>query len=265
MSVRAAPAGATDGPERGGPGVTGLAEPVLFLPGMMCDAGVFGPQIAALSGQRTVHAAPVTGAESIEEIADQVLADAPPRFAVVGHGLGGNVAMELALRAPERVTRMALISTNPLAETPETAAAREPQIAGAKAGRLEEVIREDLKPDYLAPGYGRVEVLNAYVAMAMALGPEVYVRQSRAMQRRPEQRRGLRTLQIPSLVLCGRHDGLNPVRRHELTAELIPGAALEIVEEAGCLPTLEAPEAVTGALERWLNGTLLLKAQAGAG
>ena len=245
--------------------MTAGAEPILLLPGLMCDAGVFAPQIALLSGQRAIHAAPLTGAETIEEMADRVLADAPPRFAVAGMSLGGNVAMELATRAPERVTRLALISTNPLAETPETAAAREPQMAGAKAGRLEEVIREDMKPDYLAPGYGRMEVLNTYLAMAMALGPDVYVRQSRAMQRRPEQRRALRTLEMPTLVLCGRHDGLNPVRRHELMAELIPGAELEIVEEAGCLPTLEAPAEVTAALERWLSGRLLLKAPAQAG
>lgn len=245
--------------------MTDRAEPILFLPGMMCDAGVFGPQIALMSARRAVHVAPLTGADTIEEMADQVLADAPPRFAVAGMSLGGNVAMDLATRAPERITRMALISTNPLAETPETAAAREPQMAGAKAGRLEEVIRADMKPDYLAPGYGRMEVLNTYIAMAMALGPDVYVRQSRALQRRPEQRRGLRTLEIPTLVLCGRHDGLNPVRRHELMAELIPGAVLEIVEEAGCLPTLEAPGEVTAALERWLSGTLLLKAPVGAG
>ena len=238
-------------------------EPLLFLPGMMCDAGVFGPQIALMSGHRAVHAAPLTSEDTIEEMADQVLAEAPPRFALVGLSLGGNVAMEIAARAPERLTRLALISTNPLAETPEAAAAREPLMAGAKAGRLEDVIREDMKPEYLAPGYGRVDVLNLYVEMALALGPDVYIRQSRAMQRRPEQRRGLRTLEVSTLVLCGRHDGLNPVRRHELMAELIPGAELEIIEEAGCLPTLEAPALVTTVLERWLRGTLLLKARTG--
>lgn len=243
--------------------MSGRGEPILFLPGMMSDAGVFGPQIALMSADRAVHVAPLTGAETIAGMAEQVLADAPPRFAVVGLSLGGNVAMEIAASAPGRVTRLALISTNPLAETPETAAAREPQMAGARAGRLEEVIREDLKPDYLAPGYGRVDVMNLYVEMAMALGPEIYIRQSKAMQRRPEQRRALRTLALPTLVLCGRHDGLNPVRRHELMAELIPGADLEIIEEAGCLPTLEAPMEVTAALERWLSGTLLLKASAG--
>jgi pimeloyl-ACP methyl ester carboxylesterase len=102
-------------------------------------------------------------------------------------------------------------------------------------------------------------VLKTVMAMAQDLGPEVYVHQSRALQRRPDQQRTLRGVRAPTLILCGRHDGLTPVRRHELMASLISGATLEIVEEAGHLPTLEAPEATTAALARWLTGPLVLK------
>jgi pimeloyl-ACP methyl ester carboxylesterase len=116
-----------------------------------------------------------------------------------------------------------------------------------------EVVAEDMKPDYLAPGPGRAAVLKAVMAMAQDLGPEVYVRQSRALQRRPDQQRTLRAVRAPTLILCGRHDGLTPVRRHELMESLIPGSRLEIIEDAGHLPTLEAPEATTDALLRWLG------------
>jgi pimeloyl-ACP methyl ester carboxylesterase len=118
---------------------------------------------------------------------------------------------------------------------------------------------EDMKPEYLAPGPGRAGVLKTVMAMAQDLGPEVYVRQSRALQRRPDQQRTLRAVRAPTLILCGRHDGLTPVRRHELMASLIPGATLEVLEDAGHIPTLEAPEATTEALDRWLGGTLVLK------
>jgi pimeloyl-ACP methyl ester carboxylesterase len=230
-----------------------MAEPVVFLPGMMCDARVFAPQLAALSRERAVQVAPITGADSVEKIADQIVFHAPPKFALVGLSMGGIVAMEVIRRVPLRVTRLALLDTTPFSETPAQAAAREPQIARARAGRVAEVVAEDMKPDYLAPGPGRAAVLKAVMAMAQDLGPEVYVRQSRALQRRPDQQRTLRAVRAPTLILCGRHDGLTPVRRHELMESLIPGSRLEIIEDAGHLPTLEAPEATTDALLRWLG------------
>jgi len=66
----------------------------------------------------------------------------------------------------------------------------------------------------------------------------------------------LRGVDVPALILCGRDDMLCPVSRHELMAELIPDARLEIIEGAGHLPTLEQPEltnAVFGPLAGGLN------------
>ncbi len=236
-----------------------MAEPLVLLPGMMCDARLFAPQIAALGGDRAIHVAPISGAETVEDIADQIVFHSPPRFALAGLSMGGIIAMEIMRRIPRRITRLALIDTNPLPETPQIAAAREPQIVKVKAGKLEEVMRDEMKPNYLAPGPGRAEILNIVLEMAVSLGPDVFVRQSRALQRRPDQQKTLRDVTVPTLILCGRHDALCPVRRHELMAELVPGATLEIIEEAGHLPTLETPDAATAALQRWLTDTLLLK------
>jgi pimeloyl-ACP methyl ester carboxylesterase len=234
------------------------SEPLVLLPGMMCDARLWGPQIAALSRERLVHVAPITGGDTIEKIAALVLSDAPPRFALAGLSMGGIVAMEVVRRAPDRVTRLALLDTSPLSEPPAYAALRDPQIARARAGSLAEVMAEEMKPAYLAPGPGRVAVLKTVMEMALDHGPEVFARQSRALQRRPDQQKTLRSLRMPTLILCGRHDGLCPVRRHEFMAELVRGATLEIVEDAGHLPTLEAPETTSQAMRRWLTDTLLL-------
>ncbi|NNF72665.1 MAG: alpha/beta hydrolase [Rhodobacteraceae bacterium] len=231
-----------------------MAEPLVLLPGMMCDARLFAPQIAALSGFRAVQVAPVTGFETIEEIAAAALADAPPRFALAGLSMGGIVAMEMVRQAPERITRLALMDTNPLAETEKVAARREPQIAAVRDGRLLEVMRDEMKPNYLAPGPGRDGVLSIVMDMALALGPKVFEEQSRALQTRPDQVETLRALGVPALVLCGRHDALCPVSRHELMAEIIPDATLVIIEDAGHMPTLECPAETLDALQRWLAG-----------
>lgn len=234
-------------------------EPVVFLPGMMCDARLFGPQIAELSADTAVMVAPITNGERIEEIASGLLDVLPHRFALAGLSMGGIVAMEILRRAPDRVARIALMDTNPLPETPQVAAGREPQIVAARAGRMLEVMREEMKPNYLAPGPQRTDVLDLVMDMAEVLGPEVFVRQSRALQRRPDQQLTLRKCKVPALVLCGRHDVPCPVERHEFMAELIPNAQLRVLENAGHLPTLEQPAETTQALRDWLTGPYILR------
>ena len=228
------------------------AEPLVLLPGMMCDGRLFGPQIARFGRDRAVHLGNITGAATVPEIAAHVLADAPPRFALAGLSMGGIVAMEIMVQAPERVTRLALMDTNPKAEVAAVAQAREPQIAAVVDGQLAPVMRDEMKPNYLAPGPRRAEVLDLVLDMAMGLGPDVFVRQSRALQVRPDQQETLRGVTVPSLILCGVHDALCPIHRHELMASLIPDAVLEVVDGAGHLPTLEQPEAVIAAMETWL-------------
>ena len=236
-----------------------MAEPLVFLPSMMCDARLFGPQIAELSADHCVMVAPVTQGERIEEIASGLLDQLPARFALAGLSMGGIVAMELLRRAPDRITRIALMDTNPLAETPPVAAAREPQIVGVRTGRLEQVMRDEMKPHYLAPGPHRAEVLELVMDMALALGADTFVRQSRALQRRRDQQGTLRKCKVPTLVLCGAHDALCPVKRHTFMAELIPDAKLVVLENAGHLPTLETPAETTQALRDWLKQPLILQ------
>jgi len=228
-------------------------EPVVLLPGMMCDARLWWPQLCDLSRDRAVHLGPLTTADRVSDLAVEILAAAPDQFALAGLAMGGNVAMEVIRRAPDRVTRIALLDTNPLPETPSVAAGREPQIARVRAGRLDEVIREEAKPNYFAPGPRRAEILDLAMDMALGLGGEVFVAQSRAMQRRLDQQATLRRIAVPALVLCGEHDQVNPVRRHELMADLIPHSELVVVADAGHFPTLEQPEATTWALRHWLE------------
>lgn len=236
-----------------------MAEPLVFLPGMMCDARLFGPQIAALSADHAVMTAPISGSDRMGEIAAYVLEQAPEKFALAGLSMGGIVAMEVMRRAPDRVTRIALMDTNPLAETPQSAAAYEPMVVGARAGQLEQVMRGFMRPEFLAPGPQRAEILALTMDMALNMGPEVFERQARALQRRRDQQSTLRKCKVPALVLCGELDGLTPVKRHTFMAELIPYAKLAIIEGAGHLPTLEQPDATTAALRAWMAQPFVLR------
>ncbi|WP_299887038.1 alpha/beta fold hydrolase [uncultured Ruegeria sp.] len=230
-----------------------MIEPLVFLPGLMCDARLFRPQIDVMSRDRAVTVAPISSGERIEEIASGLLDQLPHRFALAGLSMGGVVALELIRRAPERVSRLCLMATDAQADTPQIAAGREDLIVAARSGRLEEAMRRVVGSDTLAPGPRRIPILNNLLSMAMDLGPELFVRQMQALQRRPDQQGTLRRIKVPTLILCGSHDTLTPVRKHAFMADLIPGAVLQTIENAGHLPTLETPNVVIDALRNWLS------------
>ncbi|MDD9724348.1 alpha/beta fold hydrolase [Roseovarius sp. SK2] len=242
-----------------------MKDPLVFLPGMMCDARLFGPQIAALSPYLPVTVAPISHGDRIEEIASGLLDHLPRRFALAGLSMGGIVALEIVRRAPDRVTRLCLMDTNSLAETPQSAANYEPIVTKLRAGFIDQAVSTLLRPDHLAPNADRTSIMHMVTKMAENLGADAITRQVRALQRRRDYQATLRKITVPTLVMCGVHDTLTPVKRHEFMAGLIPYAELALVQEAGHLPTLETPEAVTAALRVWLKQPLVLQKRVEAG
>lgn len=228
-------------------------EPLLLLPGMMCDARLFAPQIDAFSHQRAVMAAPLRGARKIEALAAQILERAPQRFALLGLSMGGIAAMEIIRQAPERVTRLALLDTNPRAEVQAVALNRNRQMDLVRQGELRAVMRDEMKPNYLADGPTQGAILDLCMAMAEALGPEVFIEQSLALQSRLDQTDTLQRVNVPTLILSGEEDSLCPADRHEQMHALIPGSDLVFLPGAGHLPVLEQPQATNAALARWLQ------------
>lgn len=227
--------------------------PLVLLPGMMCDERLFAPQVAAFGLIREVIVADISEHNTVHGLASRVLAAAPERFDLAGLSMGGIVAMEIVRQVPQRVSRLALLDTNPCAETPIMRDRRSPQMEKVKAGRLCAVMREEMKPNYLAHGDGRQAILDLCMVMAETLGADVFIRQSQALRDRPDQQYSLQAVSVPTLILCGREDRACPVERHELMHRLIPHSTLTIIEGAGHLPTLEKPKATNTALARWLK------------
>ena len=230
-----------------------MTEPLIFLPGMMCDARLFLPQIASLSGHISITVMPLQGHRTMADLAKRVLAKAPPYFALAGLSMGGIVAMEIVRQAPQRVTRLALLDTNPLADSADKAPLRQAQVKRVLQGELHAVMRDELKPNYLASGPDQQHILTLCMQMAETLGHKVFEDQSYAIQHRPDQCETLRAVTVPSLVLCGKEDRLCPVSRHELMHELIPGSRLAVIANAGHLPTLEQPDLTNRILKEWLR------------
>ena len=223
-----------------------------MVPGMMCDERIFSPQIEALSQNLEVTIADISNFSSVRELASDVLKKAPKSFSLLGHSMGGIVAMEIYSQEPNRIEKLILMDTNPKAELDEVKLKREPQIKDVSEGKLLEVMRDEMKPNYLAESENKTNVLNVCMDMALNLGPDVFINQSRALQSRLDQQNTIQSIKIPVLIMCGSEDKLCPVERHEMMHNMISDSDLKIINNAGHMPTLEQPRETTEVLKEWL-------------
>jgi pimeloyl-ACP methyl ester carboxylesterase len=231
-------------------------EPLVLIPGFMADARSFMPQLARFGADRPVILLSPGLGDSIEKITLEIVPQLPPRFALIAHGLGGNIAIEILRKRPQAVTRVALISTDPLPDTPQVAAEREALLVAAKTGNLAACMAQMLPETALHDAPWRAEIMALVMDMAENLGPIQFQRHLRVLQRRPDQQKTLRKANVPTMIITGESDTLIPRRRAEFLAAMMPQGFLEVIAEAGHLPQLEQPEAVTKVLQTFLGGRL---------
>ena len=227
-------------------------QPLLLLPGALCDAALFRHQIAGLSDLADVRVGDLTRDDSIAAMAERVLATAPARFALAGLSLGGYVALEIMRRAPDRVGRLALLGTT---ADREQGAGQSP--AGNRAHGASSIMPMGAMPmtsllvHPMRLGERRLTViLNA---MAERVGRKAFQRQQSASLHRPDSRDDLAAIRCPTLLLSGRQDPIVPPAAVAAMAKEIEGARTIVIEECGHLSPLERPEAVTKALREWLS------------
>ena len=227
--------------------------PLLLVPGLLCSARLYAPQVTALWPLGPVTVADHRRDADVAAIAARILADAPPRFALAGLSMGGYVAFAMLRQAPERIVRLALLDTSARPDTPEQSAARETFIAMAEAGQLAAVV-DTLAPRFLHRDRRTDATLNRVIRdMAADTGVAAFVRQQRAIMTQPDSRPQLASIACPTLVLVGEGDELTPPSLAQEIAAGIAGARLVTVPACGHLSTIEQPEAVNAALAEWLS------------
>jgi len=233
---------------------------LLLLPGLLCDQDVWRGQIAALSDRydcRVVDYGALDSLPAMAELALAGMAAAGGSFALAGHSMGGRVAFELLRRAPQRVSRLILMDTGFLprgqgehgaAET----AQRQHLVALAYSHGMRAMGREWLRGMVPERRWQDDELIEAILAMVERKTPEIHEAQIRALLTRPDASDVLPGIACPTLLLCGRKDQWSPLARHEQMAQLIPGARLGVIEQAGHMTTMECPDQVSAALRAFL-------------
>jgi pimeloyl-ACP methyl ester carboxylesterase len=228
--------------------------PILLVPGLGGSPRIYAPVAPALWRFGPVTVANHIRDDNMGAIARRVLAEAPPRFALAGHSMGGYIAFEIMRQAPERVAKLALINTQARPDTPEATTRRRGQMARALAGEYHAVL-DELFPGFVHPSRGEDAALRRLVhEMGDDLGAETFVRQQTAVIGRPDSRPSLAWIKCPTLVLSGDQDNTIPNSLSMEMAGGIPDAKLKILQNCGHLPQVEQPQATADALVEWLRG-----------
>ena len=226
---------------------------IVFVPGLLCTEALYAPQIEALPQGWHAQVADHRQDDSMEAIARRILDGAPDQFVLVGLSMGGYISYEIIRQAPKRVRGLVLIDTSARADRPDQTAVREGTIELAHSEGIAAVINEFLKVFIAAGRQDDKELTSTVRAMAKATGVAAFERQQRAIMGRSDAFQLLATLHCPTLVLCGDEDVLTPPKLAEEIDSAVPGAELEIIEGSGHLATLERPQAVSRALNRFLK------------
>ena len=231
-----------------------MARALVLLPGLLCDHRLWAGQLPALEARCDVLVPDLTRADSMADLALQVLAQAPPSFALAGLSMGGYVAFEILRRAPERVTRLALVDTQARADSEPGKARRRGLMALAAKGEFLGVAPRLLPMFLHADALADRGITGTVQAMAESTGKDGFLRQQTAILGRPDSRPDLRAITCPTLVLAGRDDQVTPPAVQLEMAEAIPDATLVLLPRCGHLAPLERPDAVARQLMAWLDG-----------
>jgi pimeloyl-ACP methyl ester carboxylesterase len=227
--------------------------PILLVPGLVSSPRIFAPVVPALWRFGPVAVANHIRDDNMGAIARRILSEAPPRFALAGHSMGGYIAFEIMRQAPERVARLALINTQARPDTAEATERRRGMMARAKSGDYRGVL-DELFPGFVHPSRREDASLRQLVYdMGDDVGPDGFVRQQTAVISRPDSRPALAWIKCPTLVLSGDEDNTIPNALSVEMANGIPGAKLVILPQCGHLPQPEQPKATADALAEWLR------------
>lgn len=235
----------------------GSRSAVVLLPGLLCDEAVWEPQRQALTN--AVCIVPDYGLQnSLTTMARSVLDSVDePLLSVVGHSMGGRVALEMARLAPERIARIALLDTGYQARASGVGGdtERRERLALLQLAREQgmRAMGQRWAKGMVLPAHIDAPVFEEILVMIERKTPAVFEAQIQALLNRPDAAPVLQALRCPALLLCGRHDAWSPLARHQEMQALLPHAELVVVEDAGHMTTMEQPDAVCVALQRWLE------------
>lgn len=227
-------------------------QPVVFIPGLLCDAQLWQNQIEGLADICQSQVADISLDYSMTAMAERILNTAPERFNLVALSMGGYVAFEILRLAPERVIKLTLMDTSARIDSPKAAAHRKATIEAMQVGKFLGVT-DKLLPQLIHPSRVYDPIADMIKTMAIRVGKTAFLNQQNAIMHRTDSRSFLPEIRVPTLVVVGEQDQVTPLHHAQEMQQGIPNAKLHIFPECGHLPPLEYPNETTQLLREWLT------------
>ena len=162
---------------------------------------------------------------------------------VGGHSMGGAIALELALTAPQRVAGLVLVSTGArLRVNPAIIQGLQSDFATTTAQLIDWMYSPDLAPDQRARALQQLR----------ANPPQQLVADFRACDHF-DCRADLSAIKQPTLISCGTHDQMTPVNYSNFLHQSIAGSELHLLEEGSHMAMIERPAHVIAAVRAFLT------------
>lgn len=191
---------------------------------------------------------PGTGRSTITEYAHDILAllDALEisQAYIGGHSMGGAIAQQLALDAPDRVAGLLLVSTAAKMSV-------HPDILNGLHRDLDQVVT--LLMTWIWGGALDEKTYSQGFAQLKASGADVLFGDFTACNQF-DLRARLGEIRSPALVIGGGADRMIPVKYTQALAEALPHAQMQVIPDGGHMVMLQAPDAVNAKVEQWLLG-----------
>lgn len=225
---------------------------LVLVPGLLSDGIVWAPLAEAVNGRFPVHQADVAGATSITDMAQALLDRTDGKLIVVGHSLGGRIAMEMARLAPDRIAGLVLANTGHHPKREGEEAKRQAMIdLGHRS--MEELAAAWLPPMLDPARTGDTALMADLTAMVLRADADQHERQIRALIGRPNASAYLAEIECPVLLVAAKQDAWSPIAQHEEIAAAVPDAEMATVDGAGHFAPVERPAEVTAAIVDWLD------------
>ena len=223
---------------------------LILIPAFGCNAQLYVPQIKAL--EKDIHIRTIIpSADRYDKMVAEVLKQAPDEFAILGTSMGGRVALEVTLAAPERVTGLCVIGAGAGRVADQAAGLR--RSARIRGGEREQVVAEMAAMIAHEAGPRGPAARQAFVDMAMAMDVEQLARQSDALAHRVDRWDELENVEALTLCLWGEHDKFSPGDDGLRMAEAVDIGSFIEFPNCGHFPTLEYPNEATEAITMWLD------------
>ena len=191
------------------------------------------------------------------------------RVSLVGHSLGGGIALQFAYQFPERVERLALVCSGGLgkevsvflrAATLPGAELVLPLLTAGWVRRSAGKVGALLGRSRVTLPTGLTECLTGFGSLGDPATREAFVHTARSVldpagQRVDARDRLYLAADVPLFVVWGRKDAIIPVSHGEDLARTVPGTTLEVFEQSGHFPHLTEPVRLAATLGRWLSST----------